>query len=71
LQFFLGKIVGKTLISAEDVRKSSAPQPIDFEGVRGGKYFDLYFHAFHTNGQIGHTCVGPQKLRWPIEPRYP
>jgi len=27
-----------------------------------------YFHAVHTNGQIGHTCVGPQKLRWPRAP---
>jgi len=25
----------------------------------------VYFHAFQTNGQIGHTCVGPQKPRWP------
>ena len=24
-----------------------------------------YFHAFQTNGQTGHTCVGSQKLRWP------
>ena len=23
------------------------------------------FHAFQTNSQIGHTCVRPQKLRWP------
>jgi len=28
-----------------------------------------YFHAFQTNGQIGHTCVGPQKLGWPRSPR--
>jgi len=24
-----------------------------------------YVHAFQTNGQIGHTCLGPRKLRWP------
>jgi len=27
------------------------------------------FHSFQTNGQIGQTCVGPQKLRWPRAPR--
>jgi len=27
-----------------------------------------YFHAFQKNGQIGHTCVWPQKLRWPRVP---
>ena len=29
-----------------------------------------YFHAFQKIGQIGHTCVGPQKLRWPRPPRF-
>ena len=28
-----------------------------------------YLHAFQTFGQIGHTCVGRQKLRWPRAPR--
>ena len=28
-----------------------------------------YVHAFQTNGQIGHTCLGPRKLRWPKAPR--
>jgi len=28
-----------------------------------------YVHAFQTNGQIGHTCLGPRKLRWPSAPR--
>jgi len=28
-----------------------------------------YFHAFKTSDQAGHTCVGPQKLRWPRAPR--
>jgi len=49
------------------VKPKSAPQKIDFEGelhTRGA-----YFHAFHTNGQIGHTRVGPKKLRWPRAPR--
>jgi len=23
-----------------------------------------YINAFQTNGQTGHTCVGPKKLRW-------
>jgi len=27
-----------------------------------------YFHAFQTNSQIGHTCVGSQTLRWPRAP---
>jgi len=27
-----------------------------------------HFHAFQTNGQIGHTCAGPQTLRWPRAP---
>jgi len=45
------------------VEPKSAPQEIDFEGALHTR--GAYFHAFHTNGQIGHTCVGPQKLRWP------
>ena len=28
-----------------------------------------YFHAFQTNSQIVHTCLGPPKLRWPRAPR--
>jgi len=43
------------------VEPKSAPQKIDFEGAlhtRGAN-----FHDFHTNGQIGHTWVGPQKVR--------
>jgi len=28
-----------------------------------------YFHAIQRNGQISHTSVGPQKLRWPRAPR--
>ena len=28
-----------------------------------------YLHAFQTNGQICHTCLGPPKLRWPRAPR--
>ena len=38
-----------------------------FEGVlhiRGA-----CFHAFQTNIQIGHTCVGPQKQKWLRPPR--
>ena len=28
-----------------------------------------YFHAFQTNDEIGHICLGPTKLRWPRAPR--
>jgi len=28
-----------------------------------------YVHAFQTNGQIGHTRLGPRKLRWTRAPR--
>ena len=41
-------------------------QKIDFEGAL--QTTGAYFHAFHTSGQIGHTCVRPQKLRWPRAP---
>jgi len=42
------------------VEPKSVSQKIDFDGalhIRGA-----YFHAFKTNDQIGHTCVGLQKL---------
>jgi len=45
----------------------SAPQKIEFEAARHTR--GAYFHVFHTNGQIAHTCVGPQKLRRPRAPR--
>ena len=25
-----------------------------------------YFYTFKTSRQIGHTCVGSQKQRWPM-----
>jgi len=28
-----------------------------------------HIDPFKTNGQIGHTCAEPQKLRWPRSPR--
>jgi len=34
-----------------------------FEGALSTR--GTYFHDFQTNSQIGHTCVGLQKLRWP------
>ena len=46
---------------------NSAQKKIDFEGALHTR--GAYFHAFHTNGQIDHTYVGPQKLRWPRAPR--
>jgi len=49
------------------VEPKSTPQKIDFEGALHTR--GAYFHTFHANGQIGHTCVGPQKLRWPRAPR--
>jgi len=52
------------------VEPKLAPQKIDFEEALHTR--GACFHAFHTNGQIGHTCVGPrpQKLRWPRAPRF-
>jgi len=71
MPFVLQKNVGKALISVENLRQlqnqSRQHKRSVFEGtlqIRGA-----YFHAFQTNGQIGHTCVGPQKLRWPRAPR--
>jgi len=49
------------------VEPKLAPEKIDFEGALHTR--GAYFHSFHTNGHIGHTCVGPQKLRWPRAPR--
>jgi len=49
------------------VQSKSTPQKIDFEGALHTR--GAYFHAFHTNGQVGRTCVGPPKLRWPRAPR--
>jgi len=49
------------------VEPKSEPHRQIFEGalhIRGA-----YFHAFQTNGQIGHTSVGPQNIRWPMAPR--
>ena len=45
------------------VEPKLAPQKIHIWGVlhlRGA-----YFHTFKTSDQVGHTCVGSQKLRWP------
>ena len=52
------------------VEPKSEPQKIDFWGRTTVHIRGAYFHAFETNGQIGHTCVGPQKLRWPRAPQY-
>jgi len=49
------------------VEPKSTQQKIDFWvalHIRGTS-----FHAFKTSDEIGHTCVGPQKLRWPKAPR--
>jgi len=50
------------------VEPKSAQQKIYF--WRGTTYKRAYFYAFQTNGQIGNTYVGPQKLRWPRAPRF-
>ena len=50
------------------VEPKSTQQKIYFCG--GTKHRrDIYFHAFKTSDQIGHTCLGLQKLRWPWAPR--
>jgi len=63
--FVFQKNVGEALISVEDLTKVGTTKET-FEvalHIRGAR-----FHAFHTNGQIGHI-LGLQKLRWPRAPR--
>jgi len=49
------------------VEPESAPQKTELEGALHTR--GAYFHVFHTNGQIGHTCVELQIPRWPRAPR--
>ena len=52
--------------SKANVEPKLAQQKID---VWEARIRGAYVHAFQTNGQIGHTCLGPPKLRWPRGPR--
>jgi len=45
------------------VKPKLALQKMHFWGGATHKRDIGYFHALQTNGQIGHTCVGPQTLR--------
>jgi len=49
------------------VESKSAPQKMDLWGNRLHIRREC-FHTFQTNGWKGHTCVGPQTLRWPRVP---
>jgi len=65
--FWLCKPFGLDSWSKATVESKSAPQKIKFWGRTTRKSGN--FHAVKTSDQIGHTCVWPQKLRWPRAPR--
>jgi len=72
LPFVLDKSVGKALIYVEDLVRQSYQsrqhKRYIFEGALriGG----TCFHAYKTSDQIGHTCMGPQKPKWPGAPHF-
>ena len=69
LPFDVKKNVGKSSNSVNELRQSknqSRHNKITFWGAL--HVTGAYVHVFKTSDQIGHTCLEPQKLRFPKDP---